>query len=174
MLNKYILIGEVIKPQGVQGEVKVKPYTDDLDRFYDLRQVLIQKDGAYTAVNVSCKRVHDGFCYIVLESAATREDAERYRGLMLYVDRANAIELGEDEEFVCDLIGCTAYDTKGNEIGTLKDVLQSGSTDVYVFDTPRGEMMMPALKAAIPHVDVKARKIILNEDKLQEVALFAD
>ena len=174
MLNKYIVIGEVVKPQGVRGEIKVKPYTGDPDRYYRLKNVFLEKDGAYTAVQAKCERVRDGFCYLTLEGVSSREEAEGLRGRLLYVDRANAAPLKDGEVFICDLVGCTAYDTKGNVVGTLTDVLQNGPTDVYVFDTPGGEMMVPALKAAIPQVDVSAGRIVLNEDKLREVAVFAD
>lgn len=174
MLAKYLLIGEIVKPQGVHGQVKVKPYTDDPERFFDLETVYLLKNGQYTALGMACQRVHEDMVYLTLEGVATREGAETLRGEKLYVDRAHAVELGEDEVFICDLIGCEAVDRQGNKLGTLKDVLQPGTTDVYVFDTPKGEMMMPALKAAIPEIDVQARRMVINEDMLDEVALFAD
>lgn len=174
MLSAYLLIGEIVKPQGVQGQVKVKPYTDDPQRFFDLETVYVLKDGAYVPRGVSCQRVHEGMVYLSLEGALSREAAEALRGEKLYVDRAHAVPLTEGEVFICDLIGCEAVDRQGRPLGRVKDVLQSGPTDVYVFDTPRGEMMMPALKAAIPQVDVTARRVVINEDMLDEVALFAD
>ena len=174
MLAEYLLIGEIVKPQGVHGQVKVKPYTDDPERFFDLEKVYLTKNGQYTALEMECQRVHEDMVYLTLEGVATREGAEALRGEKLYVDRAHAVELAEDEVFICDLIGCEAVDRQGNKLGTLKDVLQPATTDVYVFDTPKGEMMMPALKAAIPEIDVAARRIVINEDMLDEVALFAD
>jgi len=174
MLAEFLLIGEVLKPQGVQGQVKVKPYTDDPERFFDLETVYFLKGDQYVPVGVKCQRIHEEMAYLTLEGVATRDGAEALRGQKLYVDRDHAVELGEDEVFICDLIGCEAVDRQGNPLGRVKDVLQNGPTDVYVFDTPKGEMMMPALKAAIPVVDVKARKVVINEDMLDEVALFAD
>jgi len=174
MLAEYLLIGEILKPQGVQGQVKVKPYTDDPERFFDLETVYFLKGDKYEPMGMRCQRIHEEMAYLTLEGVATREAAEALRGQKIYVDRAHAVELDEDEVFICDLIGCEAVDRQGNPLGRVKDVLQYGPTDVYVFDTPKGEMMMPALKAAIPVVDVKARRVIINEDMLDEVALFAD
>ena len=80
------------------------------------------------------------------------------------------IELDEDENFVVDLIGLTAVDTKGNEIGELVDVLTPNKIcDVYVFDTDRGEMMIPALRRVVKEVDLDEEKIILDENVLPEV-----
>ncbi len=174
-LSEYLLIGEITKPQGIAGEVKVLSHTDDPDRFLNLTQVYVQSGSEYEPKPIAHARVGGGDVFLTFPGVTDRDMAEKLRGLKLYVDRAHAVALSEDENFICDLIGCEAVDTNGNVIGKLVDVLQpGGSTDVYVFDTPRGRMMMPALKAAIPTVDVKARKMVLNADKLQEVAFFED
>ena len=174
MLSEYLLIGEITKPQGISGEVKVQPHTGDPGRFLDLATVYFQRGDHYEPRPVENARVSGGAVFLTFPGVDGRDKAEALRGTKLYVDRANAIELSEDENFICDLIGCQAVDTNGNILGKLVDVLQPGPTDVYVFDTPKGRMMMPALKAAIPTVDVKARKIVLDADKLQEVAFFED
>lgn len=174
MLSEYLLIGEITKPQGIAGEVKVQPLTDDPNRFLNLATVFVKAGDAYEERPVASVRVAGGYAYLAFPGVDGRDKAEAMRGVKLYVDRARAVKLSEDESFICDLIGCRAADTNGNEIGTLADVLQPGGTDVYVFDTPKGRMLMPALKAAIPVVDVAARRIVLDADKLAEVAFFED
>jgi 16S rRNA processing protein RimM len=96
------------------------------------------------------------------------------RGELLYVDRAHAVPLPEDTEFICDLIGCEAFDTAGRRIGALTEVLQPGAHDVYVFDTPAGELLVPALKRVVLSVDVAARRVVLDERALAEVSVYAD
>jgi 16S rRNA processing protein RimM len=174
MLSDYLLIGEIVKPQGILGEVKVQPYTDDPNRFLDLEKVYVKSGDSYVLKPLGKTRVSGGYAYISFPGVDDREKAEAMRGTQLYVDRANAVKLAEDETFICDLIGCQAVDTQGNIVGTLADVLQPGAADVYVFDTPKGRLLMPALKAVIPLVDVVGRKIVLDADKLQEVAFFED
>lgn len=174
MLSEYLLIGEILKPQGIMGEVKVQPITDDPGRFIRLQQVFLENGEGYEPWPLIHARVGGGFAYLTLEGVSGREDAEKLRGRKLFVDRANAVPLQENEAFIADLIGCRAVDTQGSLIGTLVDVLQPGRTDVYVFDTPRGRMLMPALKSAIPKVDVQARLITLDADRLSEVAFFED
>lgn len=173
-LSEYLLIGEITKPQGILGEVKVQPHTGDPARFLNLATVYFQNGNSYEPRSIEKARVNGGDVFLLFSGVSDRNMAEKLRGQKLYVDRAHAVELSEDENFICDLIGCEAVDTNGNIIGKLVDVLQPGPTDVYVFDTPRGRMMMPALKAAIPSVDVMARKIVLDADKLAEVAFFED
>ena len=81
-----------------------------------------------------------------------------------------AAEIYENLEYA----GAKAYDTKGNEIGVLKDVLTPGGVDVFVFDTPKGTLMTPALKTVLLTLDADAGRIVLDENRLEEVALYED
>ncbi|MEG2703201.1 MAG: hypothetical protein RSA65_11325, partial [Clostridia bacterium] len=75
---------------------------------------------------------------------------------------------------IADILGATAYDTQGGTIGTLREVLTPGGVDVFVFDTIAGTLMVPALKTVLLTVDAENGKIVLNEEKLDEVALYED
>lgn len=172
MLSAYLLIGQVLRPQGVRGQVRVRPDTDDPGRFDELEYVYIQeKNGVYAQISVDEVSVREDAVYLRLNGATTREEAEAQRNWMLYVDRAHARELAENETFICDLIGCKAVDTQGNELGMVMDVLQPGGNDVYVIKTPRGEMLLPALMHVVPQVDTENGIIVINEQRLSEVAV---
>ncbi|MBR6028780.1 MAG: 16S rRNA processing protein RimM [Clostridia bacterium] len=173
MLNEYLMIGEVLKPQGVRGEAKIRPYTDDPEAFRRWKTLYLEAGGVYTPVAAACSRVHDGFAYVTLAGCAKPEDVEKLRGRKLYIDRAHAAPLPEGEVYIADLIGCEAVDEKGQHIGRVTDVLQHGPVDVYVFDTPRGEMLAPALKAVFPETDVAARRLTVDSERLAEVAVYA-
>ena len=171
MLSEYLLIGQVLRPQGIRGQVKVRPDTDDPGRFEELEFVYLKKNNEYVRAAVEDVSGRDDGVYLRLDGAKDRDEAEKQRGLMLYVDRAHAVQLSEDETFICDLIGCQAVDTKGNELGKVTDVLQPGGNDVYVIKTPKGEMLLPALKHVIPTVDVNNGVIVVDESRLPEVAV---
>ena len=171
MLSAYLLIGQVLRPQGIKGQVKVRPDTDDPGRFEELESVYIQQAGEYRAISVDEVSVREDGVYLRLNGAQTRDDAEKQRDWMLYVDRAHARELAENETFICDLIGCRVVDLAGNELGQVTDVLQPGGNDVYVVKTPQGEMLLPALKHVIPTVDVANGVVTVDEKRLPEVAV---
>ena len=171
-MTQYLMIGEVLKPQGIRGEVKIKPYAANHEDFRRWKKLYLQeKDGGYTEIKAICSRVHDGFAYVTLGECASIEDAEKLRGRELFIDRQQAGRLDEGEVFVTDLIGCEAIDEQGRPIGTLTDVLQHGAVDVYVFKTARGTLMAPALKAVFPTIDVAARRIDVVSDRLAEVCV---
>ena len=171
MLSEYLLIGQVLRPQGIRGLVKVRPDTDDPGRFEALECVYLKNGSLYARASVDEVSVRDDGVYLRLMGVQTRDEAEKQRGWMLYVDRAHAVELEENETFICDLIGCRVVDLQGNELGRIRDVLQPGGNDVYVIQTPRGEMLLPALKHVIPTVDVENSVVVVDEKRLPEVAV---
>lgn len=175
MQSEYLQIGEIVKPQGIRGEVKLRAMTSDMDRYARLETVYLKEGKNYVPRKVLKGRSYDGFAFLMLEGVHDRNQAELLRGTEVYIDRAHAVELDEDENFICDLEGLEAYDTKGNHIGTLREVLTPNQIcDVYVFDTPRGEMMIPALRRVVKEVDLDEEKIILDEAVLPEVAVWED
>ena len=175
MQAEFLQIGEIVKPQGIRGEVKLRAMTSDMDRYARLETVYLKEGKNYVPRKVLKGRSYDGFAFLVLEGVTDRNQAELLRGTEVYIDRAHAVELDEDENFICDLEGLEAYDTQGNHIGTLREVLTPNQIcDVYVFDTPRGEMMIPALRRVVKEVDLDEEKIILDEAVLPEVAVWED
>ena len=171
-MNKYLLIGEVLKPQGVKGDVKVRPITCDIFRFEDLDEVFFVKDGEYSPIGVSLVRMDEDAVYLHFDGIDDRNQAETIRGNLLYVDRAHAVELEEDENFIVDLIGLKGVDDEGNEYGKLVDVMQPGGNDVYVFRDRRREVLVPALKTAVLKVDLEAGVMLMSAKRLREVAVF--
>lgn len=174
MLAEYLVIGEVLKPQGLHGEVKVRPITHDDNRYLDLTRVYLKQDGDYTAREVKCERLHDGFAYLRFPGIDDRDAAENLRGQLLYVHRDDAIKLPEGMHFISDMIGCAVVNTDGKTIGALKDVLTPGSNDVYVLDTKMGEVLLPALHSVVLDVDVYSKRITVHEERMQEVAVYPE
>ena len=174
MKQEYLLVGEIVRPQGIRGEVKVRHYTDDPERFYDLEVVFLKRGNEYDEVNVEDARVQGDDVYLKLEGVNDRNEAEKLRNIQLWVDRDNAVELGEDEVFIADILGAKAFDTKGNQLGVLKDVLTPGGVDVFVLKTPKGNLMFPALKEVLLEMNAEEGKLVLDENRLEEVALYED
>jgi len=173
-MNDYFMIAEVLKPQGIKGEVKIKPYTADTDSFRDWHTLYRESNGTWTPVSSDVKRVQDDFVYTVLGGCTSMDEAEAFRGVKLYIDRAHAASTEPDEVYIADLIGCRAVDEAGKELGTLSDVLQYGTVDTYVFKNRKKEWMAPALLAVFPEVDPEAGIIRVCSERLKEVAVFED
>ena len=172
-MTEYMMIGEVLKPQGLRGECKIKPYAADISMFETWTTLYLEDKGAWTPLPFSLRRIHDGYVYAVLGDCRSIEDAERLRGARLYVDRAHAAPLEDGADYIADLIGCRAVDEQGRELGTLTDVLQLGPVDTWVFSGSR-PFMAPALKTVFPEVLAGEKLIRVQSDRLEEVAVFED
>lgn len=173
MADGMIRIGEIVRPQGIRGEVKVD--TGNAQKLAQLERVYVGEPGALAPRAVLKGRAGDGCAFLLLEGVGDRNAAEALRGRGVYIDRGHAFALGEDENFVSDLVGLTAVDTQGRELGRLREVLSPNAVcDVYAFDTARGDMMIPALKRVVVRVDLDAGQIVLDERVLPEVAVWQD
>lgn len=173
-MTEYLMIGEVLKPQGIRGECKIKSWAADIGRYRCWKTLYLKDGSAFTPVEYKLVRIRDGFVYAHLNGSATAEDAERLRGRELYISRADAEPAEENSNLIADLIGCDAVDENGVTVGTLREVLQNGPVDTWVFSTPRGTLMAPALLAVFPAVDPAARRISVLSEKLMEVAVLED
>ena len=171
-MQDYLLIGEITKPQGVQGELKVRPITCDPYRFEGMKYVYVKDGEAYKKVSISVRRVGEDAIFLRMEGVETRNDAETMRGTQLFIDRANAVELDEDTTFICDLMGLKGVLTDGSEIGKIIDVMQPGGNDVYVFKGKKGEVLVPALKSVVVKVDLEAGEMLLDSQRMAEVAVY--
>ncbi len=171
MLSEYLLIGQVLKPQGIKGLVKVRPDTDDPSRFLALKYVYIMQGESYVKVPVDEVSVREEAVCLRLNGVQDRDLAEKQRDTMLYIDRQNAVELAENETFICDLIGCEVRDRQGNVLGKIRDVLQPGGNDVYVVKCKQGEMLLPALLHIVIDVQTEQGFVTVDESRLHEVAV---
>ena len=81
------------------------------------------------------------------------------------------MKLKKNEYFIADLIGMRAVTEEGEELGTLKDVLQTGANDVYVIaKAGEDELLVPAIKECVKNVDIEGGVITLHLlDGLREI-----
>ena len=171
-MQDYLLIGEITKPQGVQGELKVRPITCDPWRFEDMDYAFVKEGESYRKVEIKVRKVNEDAVYLRMEGVLTRNDAEEKRGTQLYIDREHAVELDEDSTFICDLMGLKGVLSDGSEIGKIIDVMQPGGNDVYVFKGKKGEVLVPALKSVVLKVDLQEGIMLLDANRMAEVAVY--
>lgn len=158
-MEQYFQVGVITSTHGVRGEVKVFPTTDDPARFLDLKQVLLDTGKERITLDISKVRFFKQFVIVKFKGIDTINEIEKYKGKSLLVSREDAVELGEDEYYIADLIGMEVVTDEG-ETGVLKDVLETGANEVYVIDFANlGEVLVPAIQSCILDVDVEAMKM---------------
>jgi 16S rRNA processing protein RimM len=166
-----IEIGRILKPHGIQGQLKVRLYSDNFDAFAERGFAYVNKDGKPWRISYDVVRVEPPCLYLIAEGVATRSEAEALCGMPLLLRREDLEEPDEGDHYIVDLIGLSVVDENGAKLGVLKDVLQHGAADVYVVQGPKG-FMFPAVKRVITAVDIKAGELRVDSKALEEVAVY--
>lgn len=154
-MEKFLQVGVITSTHGVHGEVKVFPTTDDVKRFRDLKEVLLDRNGEKISLKIGGVKFFKQFAILKFEGYDSLDEIEKYKGSALFVSRENAVPLDQDEYFIADLIGMKVTDESGNDIGSVKDVMRTGSNDVYVIGRKDGrELLLPAIRDCVLDIDV--------------------
>jgi 16S rRNA processing protein RimM len=136
--------------------VKVYPTTDDPRRFRRLKEVVLDTGKEKMNLEIEGVKFFKQFVILKFKGLDNINDIEKYRQKSLYVTRKNAVRLQRDEYFIADLIGLKVQDEDGKELGTVKDVIETGANDVYEVEMADGKsLLLPAIKQCILNVDVE-------------------
>lgn len=167
----YITVGQILKPQGIKGEVKVNPLTDSAERFKKLRTVYIEN----RPYKITAVRVTGGYAYIKFDGVSDRNAAELLRNKMLEIDRVNSVTLNKYEFLIADMINARVISSKGELIGTVKSIDNYGAADVYTVISSDGKTVtFPFLKRLIMSFNEETKTLTLDENALSEVAMYED
>ena len=168
-MENFLKIGLITKPQGVRGELKVNPLTDQTNRFLQLKTILIDQIN-YTIESV---RTSPDAVFIKLKEVDDRNEAETFRGKFICVNRNQAVVPKKDSYFIADIIGCSLF-TEKEEIGKVIDVT-SAKTDYFTIKRLNGKIArFPFLKDLLIKVDIESSKIIVKEKRFLEVVSDED
>ncbi len=159
-MEKQVVIGTIIAPHGVRGDIRILPQTDHPEQFLELSSLLLE-DGR--SLQITSARFHKRMVLMKCRGVETMNDAELLRGKKVLINSEDLPQLGEGEYYVADLLGLPVFDTAGTQLGTLKDVFSTGSNDVYVIAVPEGkDILVPALKKHVKEINITDRKIVVE------------
>lgn len=159
---QYLSVGQIINIHGFKGEVKVYPLTDDVSRFRKIEEVFVEENDQLIKYVVEEIKFQSNVLIMKLKGIDTEEAANKLRNCYIKVDRKSAVKLPKDTYFICDLIDLEVYDEEGLMLGKIKDVLQTGSNDVYVVQTEGKDILIPALKEVVREIDIRNRKLVVS------------
>lgn len=167
-MENTLKVGLIVKPQGIKGELKVQPLTDDINRFKKLKEIIIEgKNYRVTSATIAGNAV-----LLSIFGVSDRDTAETFRGKFILVDREHAVDLEEGRYFIADIIGCTLKTDHDSLVGEVVEVT-SARTDIFTVKCTDGVIMrFPFLKDAIVNVDVENKLIVVKAKRLSEIACY--
>lgn len=163
-----LTIGEVLKPQGIRGELKIKTFTDYPENVKAFKTLYI--DG--TPYKILSFRVgNDGAAYVGLRGIPDRNAAELFRGKIIEGEREDAPPLEDGQYYIVDIIGLSCETEEGEVLGVVKDVTNLAS-DVYTIEKAGKSILFPAVKGVIKKVDLDNKKLIVDKAVFDEIAVL--
>ncbi len=158
---EFLVVGRIIKPHGIRGDLAMKVITDYPERLPEIDTLYVGP--AYEPYKVKRVRFHAGGTLMLFEEVEDRNAAELLRGMMVYVHIDDAVPLEEGEYYLFQIIGAQVVTGDGLVLGTLTDLLETGANDVYVITAPDGEeILIPAIPEVIRRVDANKKVITIS------------
>lgn len=160
-MQKRLEIGQIVNTFGLNGFVKVVPFTDDITRFELLESVYLVDKKHYKKYDIEEVKYHKNMVLLKFKNIDDINAAENLRNLYLEIDRKDAVKLPENTYFIVDLIGLDVINIETKEVlGKIDDVFSTKSNDVYVVKDELGkQILIPAIKSVVKNVDLENGKI---------------
>ena len=156
----YLAIGEVLRPHGVQGELRIRILTDYPERIGELQTVYLGANVESTMLKpyvVVGMRMHQNYGLLSLQGIDSRAKADRLRGQFIMVDMEHAVPLEEGEFYLYELLGLEVRTVDGETLGTISEVIETGANDVYVVESSRfGEVLIPVTGETVLETNIAA------------------
>ncbi len=158
-----VTVGQIERPFGVKGEVKVRPLSDVPGRFEGLKRVsLLAKNGQTLETSVTHVRRAGARFILGLAGLTTPEGASAWRGGLIQTTRGTVPELPAGQYYECDLVGLTVHTEEGRLIGVVEDILELPGNSLFVVRQGVKEILIPAAKELVIAVDLAARTMTVR------------
>lgn len=155
-MDDRLKVGSVTSVHGVHGEVKVFPTTDDVNRFKKLKKVILDTGKEELVLEIRSVKFFKNMVILGFCGIDNPDEAIKYKGADLLIERKDAVNLDKDEYFMADLLGMKAVSDDDKLSGIIYDVLKTGANDVYEIKLDDGrQFLLPAIHECILSIDVE-------------------
>ncbi len=149
---RFLVIGKLLKPHGVRGDVRVRPLTDDPSRFSLLERVYLGKD-ALRPLTVTDIRFHKDIVLVKFEELNGRDAVQHLHGQLLHVAIEDALPLAEGEYYLFQLHGLDVYSDEDVYLGKLTSVIETGANNVFEVKGEGKPILLPDIPDVIVDID---------------------
>jgi 16S rRNA processing protein RimM len=157
---RFLVVGAVRAPRGLRGELRVRIETDFPERFRKGARVWIGDPPEPFVIDGA--RIQGDEVWLTLEGLNDRESVEGFRGSEVLVPVEEAIALPEDAYYLHQIIGLEVWTDEGKKLGTVSDVMSLPANDVYVVNSPQGDLWLPAIADVVLDIDLERRRMTVH------------
>jgi 16S rRNA processing protein RimM len=159
-----LVVGEIVRPHGVRGEVVVAVRTDEPNERFTPGAVLVTDPGEAGPLTIEYARPHQGRLIVAFEGVEDRDDADALRKVLVCVDSADIPAPDDPDEFLDhQLVGLTAVDPGGEKIGEVVRIDHGPAHDMLILRRPDGRTaLVPFVGAMVPEVDLAGGRMVMT------------
>ena len=160
-----VAIGKILSPHGVGGVVKAYPYSDYPERISKLRQVDLIAGTERRSMIVEKATVYGRLWMIKFKGIDTRDDGRLIGGSLMVIPRHERMPLPNNHFYHDQLVGLKVYDSGGELLGLIIDIISTGGHDLLLFEKDGQDnrnAMIPFVREFIKQVDLQTGRVIVD------------
>lgn len=165
--RSFVRIGQVLRPHGLQGEIKVSACTARRENLLAYGTVFLGTDTAKTEYRVLRARMSGGGPVLRLSGCGSREKAQELQGQTIWLDTCDLPSLPAGEFYLHTLMGKRARTCDGFDFGRVSAVLDTDTHTLLVVRDGVREVLVPAVAAFVTAVDADTVTFTLPEGLLE-------
>jgi 16S rRNA processing protein RimM len=166
--DDLVLVGYVTGAYGIQGWVRIKPYSVDADAMLHAKTWWLDKP-ELRDVDMMQSKIHGEDVVAQLMGVADRNAAEALKGAAVQVRRSHFPPLSSDEFYWLDLIGLAVENLQGESLGIISDLMDNGAHPILRVIAPSvpgtdkpQEWLIPFVDQFVKTVDQAAKKVTVD------------
>ena len=158
----YLVIGQIIKPHGIRGEVSVKVLTDFGERFDEMESVHLGDDSSVEVYKIETSRWNRDRVLLRFAAINDRERAESLRGLYLKIPITEAMPLEPESFYHYQLEGLRVVTDQGEFLGHISQILETGANDVYIVEGEAAPILLPATHEVVLDINLDQQEMTVH------------
>ena len=158
MIKQFIETGRIVGTHGVRGEMRLEVWADSPAFLSGMKRLYLSEQGD-KQISLLAARPHKNICILKVKGVDTIEEAEKYRGKVVYINRDDK-KLEKGRYYIQDLIGCKVFHHETEkELGYICEVTQTGANDVWHIKSGENEYLIPVIPDVVRMVDVEKEMV---------------
>ena len=162
--NDLVTIGEITKPYGLRGEVRVTPLTDDPERFHRLAECVVwdASRNERETRRITTARRHGEAVVLGFDGCTTADGAAALTGRFVALPRAAALPAPDGRFYPWQLEGCLVVTEDGRTVGHVTGIDHAPAQDLWIVTDGSHERLIPAVPEIVSEVDLAQRRVVIR------------
>ena len=160
--DKHTWIATIVGAHGIKGAVRARYVTNTPDYYLKEKLFFLEKEGFLSALNIISINKSKNCWIIRFDEIHSRNDAEVIKGCRLLLPDDHLRPLEANEFFLHKIIGCRVEDQKGQILGKITSILETGANNVYEVSDGSSVFLVPDVPHVVLDMNVETKKMVID------------